>query len=123
MPGIRGDEGEGNEPRFAAAPVRKRGTVSLATISGVDRRGAAERQALHEGAGAGSSSGRTAARQKLRALASAGATEPLTTNHNLPAPRSSFVGREQEMLEIKRELAMTRLLTLTGAGGSGKTRR
>jgi DNA-binding SARP family transcriptional activator len=42
--------------------------------------------------------------------------------HNLPAPRTSFVGREQEMMEIRRELAMTRLLTLTGAGGSGKTR-
>jgi predicted ATPase len=42
--------------------------------------------------------------------------------HNLPAPRSSFVGREQDMLEVKRELQMTRLLTLTGVGGSGKTR-
>jgi len=42
--------------------------------------------------------------------------------HNLPAPRTSFVGREHEMMEIKRELAMTRLLTLTGVGGSGKTR-
>jgi predicted ATPase/DNA-binding SARP family transcriptional activator/DNA-binding CsgD family transcriptional regulator len=45
-----------------------------------------------------------------------------TGRHNLPAPRNSFVGREQEMLEVKRTLAMTRLLTLTGAGGSGKTR-
>jgi predicted ATPase/DNA-binding SARP family transcriptional activator/DNA-binding CsgD family transcriptional regulator len=42
--------------------------------------------------------------------------------HNLPAPRSSFVGREREMVEVKRILSMTRLLTLTGAGGSGKTR-
>jgi predicted ATPase/DNA-binding CsgD family transcriptional regulator len=42
--------------------------------------------------------------------------------HNLPAPRSSFVGREREIEEVKRELAMTRLLTLTGVGGSGKTR-
>jgi predicted ATPase/DNA-binding SARP family transcriptional activator len=42
--------------------------------------------------------------------------------HNLPAPRTSFVGREREMVEVKRTLAMTRLLTLTGAGGSGKTR-
>ena len=42
--------------------------------------------------------------------------------HNLPAPRDNFVGREQEMVEIKRMLSMTRLLTLTGAGGSGKTR-
>ena len=32
------------------------------------------------------------------------------------------MGREQEMLEVERELEMTRLLTLTGAGGSGKTR-
>ena len=42
--------------------------------------------------------------------------------HNLPARRTSFVGRDREMVEVKRELAMTRLLTLTGAGGSGKTR-
>jgi predicted ATPase/DNA-binding SARP family transcriptional activator/DNA-binding CsgD family transcriptional regulator len=47
---------------------------------------------------------------------------PDARNHNLPTPRTSFVGREREMVEIKRELAMTRLLTLTGAGGSGKTR-
>jgi len=45
-----------------------------------------------------------------------------TGKHNLPTPRTRFVGREHEMLEIKRELVMTRLLTLTGAGGSGKTR-
>jgi predicted ATPase/DNA-binding SARP family transcriptional activator len=42
--------------------------------------------------------------------------------HNLPIPRTSFVGREREMLEVKRELSMTRLLTLTGTGGAGKTR-
>jgi predicted ATPase/DNA-binding CsgD family transcriptional regulator len=32
------------------------------------------------------------------------------------------VGREREMVEVERELAMTRLLAITGAGGSGKTR-
>ena len=42
--------------------------------------------------------------------------------HNLPAQRTGFVGREREMLEVKRALAMTQLLTLTGAGGLGKTR-
>jgi predicted ATPase/DNA-binding SARP family transcriptional activator/DNA-binding CsgD family transcriptional regulator/Tfp pilus assembly protein PilF len=42
--------------------------------------------------------------------------------HNLPLERTSFVGRERERLEVKRLLAMTRLLTLTGAGGCGKTR-
>ena len=50
-------------------------------------------------------------------------SDPMSTLHyNLPAARSSFVGREREMLEVETELAMTRLLTLTGAGGSGKTR-
>ena len=42
--------------------------------------------------------------------------------HNLPLARTSFIGRERETLEVKRLLAMTRLLTLTGAGGCGKTR-
>jgi len=42
--------------------------------------------------------------------------------HNLPPARTSFVGREHEVVEIKRVLPTTRLLTLTGAGGSGKTR-
>src|SRR5215218_11517610 len=45
-----------------------------------------------------------------------------SSKHNLPATRTSFVGREREMVELKRALAMTRLLTLAGAGGSGKTR-
>ena len=54
--------------------------------------------------------------------ASAAKVPPDPGKHNLPAARTSFVGREREMVELKRTLAMTRLLTLTGAGGSGKTR-
>jgi len=42
--------------------------------------------------------------------------------HNLPLERTSFIGRERETLEVKRLLAMTKLLTLTEAGGCGKTR-
>jgi predicted ATPase len=41
---------------------------------------------------------------------------------NLPAELTSFVGRRQELREVKRLLAGTRLLTLTGSGGAGKTR-
>jgi non-specific serine/threonine protein kinase len=42
--------------------------------------------------------------------------------HNLPARLSSFIGREREIAEIERLLGTTRLLTLTGAPGVGKTR-
>ena len=41
---------------------------------------------------------------------------------NLPEPLTSFVGRERELVEIKRLLPTTRLLTLVGTGGIGKTR-
>src|SRR5215471_13526527 len=41
---------------------------------------------------------------------------------NLPAELTSFVGRRRELGEVKRLLAQTRLLTLTGSGGAGKTR-
>ena len=41
---------------------------------------------------------------------------------NLPVELTSFVGRRRELGEIKRLLTTTRLLTLTGSGGAGKTR-
>jgi predicted ATPase/DNA-binding CsgD family transcriptional regulator len=41
---------------------------------------------------------------------------------NFPAELTSFVGRRQELREVKRLLGTTRLLTLTGSGGAGKTR-
>jgi non-specific serine/threonine protein kinase len=41
---------------------------------------------------------------------------------NLPAELTSFVGRRGELAEVRRLLAASRLVTLTGAGGVGKTR-
>ncbi len=41
---------------------------------------------------------------------------------NLPASVSSFIGREQELREIRQRLPEHRLITLTGTGGTGKTR-
>ncbi len=54
--------------------------------------------------------------------APAAGSDRYSGRHNLPISPSSFVGRERELVEVKRALAMTKLLTLTGAGGSGKTR-
>jgi predicted ATPase/class 3 adenylate cyclase len=42
--------------------------------------------------------------------------------NNLPVQLTSFIGREKEMNEVKRLLGTTHLLTLTGTGGTGKTR-
>jgi predicted ATPase/class 3 adenylate cyclase len=45
-----------------------------------------------------------------------------TTPNNLPIQLTSFIGRAHEMAEVKRLLDTTRLLTLIGSGGAGKTR-
>ncbi len=42
--------------------------------------------------------------------------------NNLPAQASAFIGRDSEVAEVVELLAATRLLTLTGAGGAGKSR-
>jgi non-specific serine/threonine protein kinase len=71
----------------------------------------------------------------LRALAELGPTAPgapqtftVTAppedrpSTNLPAALTSFIGREQELAALSRLLANNRLVTLTGPGGTGKTR-
>ncbi|GBG38058.1 LuxR family transcriptional regulator [Mycobacterium montefiorense] len=49
-----------------------------------------------------------------------------TTNadvvHGLPVQQTSFVGRSQELSDVRQLLANSRIITLTGAGGIGKTR-
>src|SRR5258706_11661519 len=42
--------------------------------------------------------------------------------HNLPYQLTSFVGREQEIAQLEELVMANRLVTLTGAGGVGKTR-
>jgi len=41
---------------------------------------------------------------------------------NLPAVLTSFIGRKREIAEVVQLVASSRLLTLTGAAGCGKTR-
>ena len=57
-----------------------------------------------------------------RRLFVGGAPDPGTCPHNLPTLSTSFVGRHRELAELGRLLERTRLLTLTGPGGAGKTR-
>jgi DNA-binding CsgD family transcriptional regulator len=46
----------------------------------------------------------------------------VTPRHNLLAQFTSFIGRQREIVEIRGLLGTTRLLTLTGPPGTGKTR-
>ena len=49
-------------------------------------------------------------------------TPKTLVSHNLPAQLTSFVGRQAEIKGLREALASNRLVTLTGAGGAGKTR-
>src|SRR4051794_16514108 len=58
-----------------------------------------------------------------RAAMSPRSARPGPASHgNLPLPLTPLLGRTRELREASELLARTRLLTLTGAGGSGKTR-
>jgi predicted ATPase/DNA-binding winged helix-turn-helix (wHTH) protein len=50
------------------------------------------------------------------------ATRSINLKHNLPYLLTSFIGREQEIAQLGELATTNRLLTLTGAGGAGKTR-
>ena len=47
---------------------------------------------------------------------------PDVSSGGLPRPLTSFIGRERELAQARRLLAASYLVTLTGPGGSGKTR-
>src|SRR5277367_6648922 len=59
-------------------------------------------------------------RAAARSLAPAGDAAAIPTN--LPQPVSELIGREQEVEEVVKCVRAGRLVTLTGAGGIGKTR-
>lgn len=82
----------------------KRAYQKLGVSNRVQAVAEARRHGLLDGAGAG--------QQKRRAR----------PRHNLPAELSSFVGRAAELAEVRQLLDRLRLVTLTGPGGTGKTR-
>jgi predicted ATPase/DNA-binding CsgD family transcriptional regulator/DNA-binding transcriptional regulator YdaS (Cro superfamily) len=62
-----------------------------------------------------------AALAELEASAAARAADVDTTSA-LPVARSAFVGRHDELADLARLIAQSRLVSLTGPGGAGKTR-
>jgi predicted ATPase/DNA-binding XRE family transcriptional regulator len=63
------------------------------------------------------------ARGRATAAGVLAAQDPLLTRpNNLPVQLSAFIGREREVSEVRALVESCRLVTLTGAGGCGKTR-
>jgi non-specific serine/threonine protein kinase len=91
----------GVTPDWTSVPDVHRQRVSSALDAGL---------ALH-------AAGRPASAGALLAL-----LRPPATPHNLPTFVSSFIGRNEELREIQGLLDESRLVTLVGAGGCGKTR-
>ncbi|HEY5881285.1 MAG TPA: BTAD domain-containing putative transcriptional regulator [Nakamurella sp.] len=61
-------------------------------------------------------------RQLYRSLLTGGPTSSPVDARHLPAPTTSFVGRRRVLAELAQNLGRTRLLTLAGVGGVGKSR-
>jgi predicted ATPase/DNA-binding SARP family transcriptional activator len=84
-----------------------------------------ETQALFRRLQAEATAGSSPARRQLAARwdgAPPSKTPADEPSHNLPAPITRFIGRERAIAELQRLLITTRLLTITGAGGCGKSR-
>jgi non-specific serine/threonine protein kinase len=77
------------------------------------------RQALGM-AGAADAAFVAAARPNSRHPTQPGPATP--PNNNVPLQTSSFIGRQPEIADVTARLSSSRLLTVTGVGGSGKTR-
>ena len=65
--------------------------------------------------------GRAPVAEVLAARQSATVTSPAPLT-NLPVELSAFIGRDRELAEVRALIVANRLVTLTGAGGCGKTR-
>ena len=57
-----------------------------------------------------------------RRLQAGGESVPITPRNNLPIQRNVFIGRDNEIASLCERLTSARLITITGAGGMGKTR-
>lgn len=86
------------------------------------------RQSLAAELGIAPAAETTSLRDRLRQSDAAGgppspASPPVAApSHNLPAPLSPLVGRAEELARVAAVLAAGRLVTISGPGGSGKTR-
>src|SRR5688500_7891882 len=77
---------------------------------------------LYAKLGVGSRTQAIARAKSLGLLGSAAAESPPAPRHILPVPATPLIGRERETADVARLLDSSRLLTLTGVGGTGKTR-
>ena len=129
---LRQDARAGLERPRGARPEPSAGPGRVASCGPAGDRGAAETVLAADGAaGAETGAGRDwagrgragrAGRTGWAAGTAGAAAGPARGRRWLPAETTSFIGRESELATIEELLGLSRLLTLTGPGGSGKTR-
>ena len=93
-----------NFERVALLAARERGSVSAHALARLAPSAAAARAADSQDSGVDT------------------AAQPIPISSTLPIQMSTFVGRDREVGQVRGLLAASRLLTLTGTGGMGKTR-
>src|SRR5581483_1198811 len=101
--------------------IAERMVMTLNTIKWYNRQ-------IYSKLGVGSRTGAVARSGALRLLEREAEVKPpfrptfLASKHNLPIETTRFIGRKRETADVIRLLGSTRLLTLTGPPGTGKTR-
>jgi non-specific serine/threonine protein kinase len=94
--------------------------ISSAILAIIPAGGGGRMMFAPRGCGARWLSGRWLASTSMRSLGLVATQTKLFSN--LPAQVSSFIGRDGELAEVRALVGGSRLVTLTGAGGAGKTR-
>ncbi len=89
--------------------------LSLNTVKWYNRQ-------IYSKLGVGSRTQAIASAKRLGLLDHAVSISLPVSRHNLPAPTTVFIGRSREIAEATQLLNNSRMLTLTGTGGTGKTR-
>ena len=111
------------EELVAEHPLREGAWTALVEGLGAAQRVPEALRAFRRARAALAESGLEPSERLKRAEAAVLALEaPAPAPRRLPTPASSLVGRDRDLSEIDRLLASSRIVTLTGPGGVGKTR-
>jgi hypothetical protein len=107
------------QPRFADGPIRAAAAAGSVPAGGGAPATVGASARAGDGAAGAAQTGAGVSAARPAGLRSLGNPAPMT---NLPAQPTSFIGRDRELAEVRALVQSSRLVTLTGPGGTRKTR-